>query len=135
MTKIEFNENKGWLEVCHLISKECILLWECAGQIQVAAFRKFMADLGQFHQNEGTEHQGPMRFKSVEKRWNWTNLEDDVGRSGVEDWRAEVERIVGLGNQDEENKLGILEKIGFQPDESKLLAEVAIWPLWLDTLF
>ena len=107
MTNIEFNEDKRWLEVCHLISKECILLWECAGQIQVAAFRKFMADLGQFHRNEGTEHQGPMRFKSVEKRWNWTNLEDDVGRSGVEDWRAEVERIVGLGNQDEENKLGI----------------------------
>ena len=49
-----------------------------------------------------------------------------MGRSGVEDWRAEVERIVGLGNQDEENKLGILKKIGLQPDESKLLAEVAI---------
>ena len=49
-----------------------------------------------------------------------------MGRSGVEDWRAEVERIVWLGHQDEENKLGILEKIGFQPDESKMLAEVAI---------
>ena len=54
MTKIEFSENKCWLDVCHLISQECILLWECAGQIQVAAFRKFMADLGQFSQNEGT---------------------------------------------------------------------------------
>ena len=74
------------MDVCHLISKECILLWECAGQIQVAAFRKFMADLGQFHRNEGTEHQGPMRFKvlrkgEIEQTWKmmWEDLEWRTG--------------------------------------------------------
>ena len=76
MTKIEFSENKCWLEVCHLISKECILLWECAGQIQVAAFRKFMADLGQFHRNEGTEHQGA---NEVQKCWEKVKL-NKLGR-------------------------------------------------------
>ena len=78
------------LEVCHLFSLECILLKECAGKIQVAAFRKFIADLGQFLQNEGTERQGPMNFKSVvrsyekgkiEQTWKmmWEDLEWRTG--------------------------------------------------------
>jgi len=53
-------------------------------QGQVASVRQGKGDNGH------TAH-ADQRHDGVEDK-----LEDDVGRSGVEDWRAEVERIVGL---------------------------------------